>query len=668
MISFSRQNGKLSVFYNQLKILEHSESSPMIMLKHGKESVDMYRGNFFISDEIDETLPLVSYLLGESYSEGRGVSNLTFSAEGKTFSLELSERDGRLHLCFSPLPEPYNRLFIRLYADPLECVWGCGEQFSHFNLRGKNYPLWTQEQGVGRNKETEITQIADRLDRAGGDYHTTFYPQPTFVSSRRYFVHADTYGYADFDFSNPSYHELQFWDVPASIVLSGKPSLLEVVKDVSRFLGRQQTLPEWVYDGIILGMQGGTSTCLQKLERVQESGMKVAGLWIQDWEGEKYTSFGKRLRWNWQWDQNLYPGLDAEIVRLRQRGVRVLGYINPYVLVDHPLYEEAARLDLLGKRGDGSVYLVDFGEFDAAIVDFTKSEAVTWYKQVIKKELIDFGLSGWMADFGEYLPTDVVLAGGKPAMLEHNKWPGYWAEINKDAIEEAGKQDDIFFFMRAGCAQSLKSCRMMWAGDQNVDWSEDDGLPSVLTATLSLAMSGMGLNHSDIGGYTTLYGMKRSKELLIRWAEQAAFTPLMRTHEGNRPKDNWQFDSDRQTIDAIAYMTDVHVQLKPYLMHLVAENAQEGIPVVRPIFLHYELEPFLSVKDSYLLGRDLFVAPILEQGAVRREVLLPDDDWVHLFTKVEYRGGRHTLEAPLLRPAVFYRKASSFAPLFASIQ
>ncbi|NLE16428.1 MAG: alpha-glucosidase [Spirochaetales bacterium] len=668
MISFSKQNGKLSVFYNQLKILEHSESSPMLVLKRGKESVDMYRGNFFISDAIEETLPLGTYLLSESYSEGRGVSNLTFSAGAKTFSLELSERDGRLHLGFSPLPEPYNRLFIRFHADPLECVWGCGEQFSHFNLRGKNYPLWTQEQGVGRNKETEITQIADRLDRAGGDYHTTFYPQPTFVSSRRYFVHADTYGYADFDFSNPSYHELQFWDVPDSIVLSVKPSLLEVVQDVSRFLGRQQTLPGWVYDGIILGMQGGTSTCLQKLARVQESNMKVAGLWIQDWEGEKYTSFGKRLRWNWQWDQKLYPGLDAEIVRLRQSGVRVLGYINPYVLVDHPLYEEAARLDLLGKREDGSVYLVDFGEFDAAIVDFTKPEAVAWYKQVINKELIDFGLSGWMADFGEYLPTDVVLAGGKPAMLEHNRWPGYWAEINKDAIQEAGRQDDILFFMRAGCARSLSSCRMMWAGDQNVDWSEDDGLPSVLTATLSLAMSGMGLNHSDIGGYTTLYGMKRSKELLIRWAEQAAFSPLMRTHEGNRPKDNWQFDSDQETIDALARMTDVHVKLKPYLMHLDEENAHEGIPVVRPIFLHYELEAFWNVKDSYLLGRDLFVAPVLEQGAGRREVLLPDDQWVHLFTKLEYQGGRHTVEAPLLRPPVFYRKASSFAPLFASIQ
>ncbi|NBK25516.1 MAG: alpha-glucosidase, partial [Spirochaetia bacterium] len=353
MISFSKQNGRLSVFYNQLKILEHSDSCPLITLKQGKETVDMYRGNYFIEDETITTLPLLSYLLSESYSEGRGVSTLTFSAGKTSFALELSERDGRLHLRFSPLPEPYNRLFIRLFATEGEYVWGCGEQFSHFNLRGKNFPLWTQEQGVGRNKQTEITQTADRLDRAGGDYHTTFYPQPTFVSSRRYFVHADTYGYADFDYSNPSYHELQFWDVPASLVISVKPTLLEVVQDISRLLGRQQYLPLWVYDGIILGMQGGTQTCLEKLQRVQASSLKVAALWLQDWEGEKYTSFGKRLRWNWQWDQQLYPGLDREIVRLREEGVRVLGYINPYVLVDHPLYEEALRLDLLGKRVDG---------------------------------------------------------------------------------------------------------------------------------------------------------------------------------------------------------------------------------------------------------------------------------------------------------------------------
>jgi alpha-glucosidase len=61
-------------------------------------------------------------------------------------------------------------------------------------------------------------------------------------------------------------------------------------------------------------------------------------------------------------------------------------------------------------------------------------------------------------------------------------------------------------------------------------------------------------------------------------------------------------------------MTDVHVQLKPYLMHLVTENADQGIPVIRPIFLHYELESFMSVKDSYSWAGPLG-CPVLEAGA-----------------------------------------------------
>ncbi|HRV24676.1 MAG TPA: alpha-glucosidase, partial [Sphaerochaeta sp.] len=382
----------------------------------------------------------------------------------------------RLIIRPSELPAGYNRLILRIEAEEDEHVWGCGEQFSYFNLRGKNFPLWTREQGVGRNKRTKITQLADRFDRAGGDYHTTFYPQPTFVSSRRYFFHADTDGYADYDFSDPDFHELTFWDVPRRIVISSKPTFLEIVQDISALLGRQRLLPDWVYDGIILGIQGGTETTLRKLERMQQAGVPVTAVWMQDWQGERYTSFGKRLRWNWQWDEKLYPNLDREIKRLNKEGVRVLGYINPYVLADHPLYNEAKELDLLGKREDGSVYLVDFGEFDAAIVDFTNEEARIWYKEVIGRELIDFGLSGWMADFGEYLPTDVILSSGRSAMLEHNPWPGYWARINREAIDERKKSDEILFFMRAGSTASLAYCPMMWAGDQNVDWSEDDGL------------------------------------------------------------------------------------------------------------------------------------------------------------------------------------------------
>ncbi|HAF86490.1 MAG TPA: alpha-glucosidase [Sphaerochaeta sp.] len=665
MISCTMQKGSLLVLYNKLAIIDHTPTSPCIQLYRGSETIDMYRGNYFIEDDLQGKVGLEKYELSQSLKEGRVIYTIRFYHQKTQMTCSLSELDGRLSLMFSDMPKGYNRLELFFFAQEGEHVYGCGEQFSCFDLRGKNFPLWTGEQGVGRNKETAITQIADRLDRAGGDYHTTFYPQPTFVSTRGYFLHAETYGYADFDFSSSDTHRLMFWDVPSSITISAKPSLLEVVQDISALLGRQKELPPWVYDGIILGIQGGTKTCLEKLARMQQGAVPVTGIWAQDWQGEKHTSFGKRLRWNWQWDPTLYPALDREIANLKEQGIRFLGYINPYLLEGHDLFKEAEAKHLLALNGMGTPYLVDFGEFDAGIVDFTNPVAKAWYVGVIKKEMIDFGLAGWMADFGEYLPTDVVLYDKSSGMLAHNAWPGMWAEVNQRAIAESGKEHEILFFMRAGNERSLALCPMMWAGDQNVDWSEDDGLPSVLTSCLSLAMSGMGLHHSDIGGYTTLYGMKRSKELLCRWTEAATFTPLMRTHEGNRPKDNWQFDGDDQTIELFARMVSIHVRLKPYLQFCVQENALEGKPVIRPILLHYAEDPFFTCKDQYLLGRDLLVAPILEEGVPKRKVLLPSDDWVHLFTGRAYSlGGEYLLDAPMGSPVVFYRKASVFAPLF----
>ncbi|MCG3024192.1 TIM-barrel domain-containing protein, partial [Escherichia coli] len=84
-------------------------------------------------------------------------------------------------------------------------------------------------------------------------------------------------------------------------------------------------------------------------------------------------------------------------------------------------------------------YLVDFGEFYCGVVDFTNEEATQWYKKVIQTNMIEFGLDGWMADFGEYLPTDVVLKNEEDAKKMHNAWPTLWAKTNYEAVSEAGK-------------------------------------------------------------------------------------------------------------------------------------------------------------------------------------------------------------------------------------
>ncbi|GIP31551.1 alpha-glucosidase [Paenibacillus sp. J2TS4] len=659
--------GRLTVELDGREIIRHSRTEPWIYAGHGEGQYDMYRGNFSISDRLGEKLALIDYIVESSGSEG---ARVTFSRSGlNSLTVLFGQENGRAVIRFTGNTDRMNRLWLRLAAEEREHVYGCGEQFSHFDLRGKNFPLWTSEQGVGRNKDTYVTFLADKEDRAGGDYYWTFFPQPTFVSSRKYYCHVDDSAYMDFDFRNANYHELHIWNIPEKLVLETADTYVGLLRKLTAYFGRQPELPDWVYEGVWIGVQGGTEVVLSKLDHALSKGLKVSGIWAQDWQGVRYTSFGKRLMWNWIWNRELYPGLDEEIVKLREKGIKFLGYINPYVAVEGHLFKEASEGGFLAKDTQGEDYLVDFGEFYAGIVDFTNPKACEWYKKVIKENMIQFGLSGWMADFGEYLPTDVVLHNGAPAEWMHNAWPAIWAGLNREAIEEAGKLDEVTFFMRAGYTGSQKYCTMMWAGDQNVDWSLDDGLASVIPAALSLAMTGCGLHHSDIGGYTTLFGMKRTKELFMRWAEHSAFTPLMRTHEGNRPDDNWQFDSDDETLLHFARMSRVYVALRSYLKAAVKENAESGVPVMRPLFLHYEAdERVYSIQYQYLLGRDLLVAPVIEEEKSAWAVYLPEDHWIHLWTGKSYWGGDVEVEAPVGQPPVFYRADSSYAALFEALR
>lgn len=660
--------GGVEIFLDGKAVLRHLPDEPFARAGRGEGRFRMYRGNFQIEDRLDELVALRDCEILESGPEG---ALLRFS-RGGLYPLETrcAIEEGRLVLRFSAADSGANRWRLSLAAEDEEKVYGCGEQFSFLELRGRTFPLWTSEQGVGRNKSTWVTWKADAEDRAGGDYWWTFFPQPSFVSSRRLWYRLDTSAYSVFDFTDPRRHELSSWALPERLVVGSAGTMRDLIIDQSAHFGRQPELPDWVYDGVILGIQGGTATCLEKLEKARAAGVPVCGIWAQDWEGITMTSFGQRLRWNWEWDRERYPGLDEAIPRLEVKGVRFLGYTNPYVAKDRSLFIEAAAKGYLAKDRKGADYLVDFGEFEAGIVDLTKLAAFEWYKGVIKRNLISFGLSGWMADFGEYLPTDAVLASGESSERAHNAWPALWARCNREAVDESGRAGDILYFMRAGGPGSQRYCPMMWAGDQNVDWSEDDGLPSVITAALSLGLSGHGLSHSDMGGYTTLYGMRRTKELFLRWAELAALSPLMRGHEGNRPRDNWQFDSDGETLAALASMGRFHAALKPYLKAAVAENAASGLPLMRPLFLDYEGdEAAWSIKDQYLLGPDLLAAPVVREGATTRRLHLPPGPWVQLWSGTCYdapspSGQEIEVEAPIGRPPVLYRRGSAWAGLF----
>jgi alpha-glucosidase len=153
----------------------------------------------------------------------------------------------------------------------------------------------------------------------------------------------------------------------------------------------------------------------------------------------------------------------------------------------------------------------------------------------------------------------------------------------------------------------------------------------------------------------------------MRWAEHAAFTQIMRSHEGNRPDACWQFNSDRETLRHLARMTDIYTRLKPYHMHLAEQYEQTGrAPIAHPAMQYGPDETLHRLKYQYLYGEDLMVAPVYKKGVKRQKLYLPDDAWIHLWSGREYRSGWQTVDAPLGYPPVFYRKGSTFKELFAS--
>jgi alpha-glucosidase len=660
MIEIKQHDNQLNVYFKEQLVIKHTDQQPAFFVGQGNETIEHYRGNFEIHDDIESKIPLVDAKVNDT--------QIVFSYFLNELRVTFTEEEQRLVIKIDS-SQPYNRFWIRFYAEKQEKVYGCGEQASYFNLRHRSYPLWTSEPGVGRDKKSLTTFYADLYDKAGGDYYTTYYPEPTFVSTRKYWLHADTYAYSVFNFKNDNYHELFFWEVPKQIMISYQETFLDLIENLTKYTKRPPKLPEFLHNGMILGVQGGMDQVLKYLDQAKKHDVLVSGLWCQDWAGINYTSFGKRLYWNWTVSHELYPNLKQKIKKLDEKNIAFLTYICPFLLENESLFNRAKEQGYLVLNQDDQVYKEDFGEFYCGIVDLTNPKAFHWYKEVIKTNIIDLGIKGWMADFGEYLPVDCKLHNGKDAKLMHNEWPVLWAKCNYEAVKETDNLGKIFYFMRAGGHGSQQYATSLWAGDQSVNWELHDGIASVIPSALSTGIIGNPYTHSDIGGYTSLHGNIRTKELFNRWLEMNVFTSYMRTHEGNRPLQNFQFYNDEDTLSLMARMTHIRYDLKPYILELVDEAHAFGYPLQRALFLHYPNdEKTYDLQYEYLFGKDILIKPVVHPEQTHQEVYLPNDTWVHMWTGKHFEGNQTvTVSCPIGYPPVFYRALSKHKTLFEKI-
>lgn len=645
---------RLTLFINGVKYIEHSAARPFAVALRQEKVYSAKRGLAKVRTTVKERIPLKHVAL-----EG---NVLVFSAKGHRLEARLVEREAGLELIFTGQEAFAYEMHLAALAG--ETVFGGGEQYRKTNLRYERVLNFVSE----HIKASTIAQKAvlpsllyrEKPHSKIGSYA----PMPIFTTNRGRLFFFDTSADGAADFGIDSY-VFTYDSCPKRLVLLHADTYQALALELASIIPNRQYLPDWCADGMILGIQGGTDAILNKTFAMLDAGAKICGVWSQDWSGEKITAMGKQVLWNWEQDESLYPELKAAIETLNERGVRFLAYINPYLIKGGRLYDYCRDKAYLITHNDGSVYHIKSTTFDAGMLDLTNPEAVRYIKEVlIKKNMLDLGVSGWMADFGEYLPVDCVLHKGEPAEL-HNQWPVLWAKINREAIDEYGKTDAMFF-TRSGYLGIQSYAPIMWNGDQHTDWTQDYGMPCVMPASFSLGFSGLSLVHSDIGGFFSFGKLKRDAELFIRWMEMGAFSPLMRSHEAIRPWANAQFDHQSVKPHTVR-LSAVHAALKPYIAHIV-EQAGRGLPAIRPDF--WPSKPGTEMHDqySYFLGGDMFIAPVITKGASTRSLWLPEGDWAYLWSGESFAGGQgYTVPAPLGRPPVFYRRDSAFSKLFNEI-
>ena len=525
---------------------------------------------------------------------------------------------------------------------------GFGEQYNDLEHRGRAFPLWTSEEGIGRNPA--------RPTPFSGDHTTTYFPLPFFLDPRGFGLSIETPNRVEVDLcaADPSTYTLDVaGEAATTLRLYSGPTLREVLRDFTARHGRSSTPPAWAVEGVWLGVQGGPDRVRAELADALAHDIPLGALWVQDWVGRRDFGAGNTgLRYRWSTDETLYPDLPGLIGEIHAAGVHFLGYFNPFLLPDQDLWETAVREGFAVLGPDMAPYTFLISVFMGGLVDLTNSRAVEWY-QSFARAAVEQGQDGWMQDFGEWLPTDAVLHDGRIGAAVHNLYPTLWHAAARAVLDETRPDGDYVLLTRSGWLDEASTAQVVWAGDQEATWDPNDGLPTVIPALIGLGLSGVGFVTHDIAGFS---GGPSDAELFQRWTELGAFTPIMRTHEGLRKAENWRWNRDDATRAHFGRFARIHRALAPLFLALGQEHQQTGMPIVRGLSLVFPDDPLAaSILDEYLIGDDMLVAPVVTPGVVARSVYFPAGRWYDVWApETSYDGpGAFDVPAPIGRPPVF---------------
>lgn len=370
------------------------------------------------------------------------------------------------------------------------------------------------------------------------------------------------------------------------------------------------------------------------------------------------------------WNEEDYGKPGEVIEELTEQGFKTVCIIDPGVKVDdeYYVYKEGMEKGYFAKTPEGEAYVNAVWPGDSVYPDFGNPDVRSWWSG-LHKYLVDLGVRGVWNDMNEpasfhgELPLDVVFndegVESKHAAI-HNVYGHNMSKATYEGLKAIDGRRP--FVITRACYAGSQKYTTAWTGDNQSLWAH---LQMAVPQLCNMGLSGLSFVGTDVGGF----GADCTPELLARWVQMGAFSPLFRNHSSNGSiyQEPWQFG--KEIVDINRKFIRLRYQLLPYFYDLFFEGEKTGLPIIRPLVLHYENDKETwNLNDEFLLGEQILVAPVLTQGSTRRMVYLPEGTWYGFEDKKEYEGGKyHLVEAPLDTCPMFV-KAGSMIPTYEVMQ
>lgn len=488
-----------------------------------------------------------------------------------------------------------------------EWVYGLGERFTPFVKNGQVVDIWNADGGT--SSEQAYKNIPFYLTNKG---YGVFVNQPDLVS---------------FEVASEKVKKVQFSVSGESLeyfIIDG-PDPKGVLEKYTSLTGKPALPPAWTF-----GLWLSTSFTTEYDEATVNSfvdGMIERDIPLHVFHFDCFWMKG--FQWtDFQWDAQTFPDPKGMLQRLKDKGLKICVWINPYIAQRSRLFEEGVANGYFVKKENGDVWQWNMWQPGMALVDFTNPDACEWFAGYLRG-LADMGVDSFKTDFGERIPTDVVYFDGSDPHKMHNYYTQLYNKVVFDVLIEKFGKNEAAVFARSATVGG-QQFPVHWGGDCYADY---ESMAESLRGGLSLGLGGFGFWSHDIGGFENTAPVHVFK----RWLAFGLLSSHSRLHGSTSYRVPWAYDEE--AVDVTRFFTKLKCSLMPYLFNTAVQASEQGVPSMRAMLLEFPEDPAVELLDrQYMLGDSILVAPVLsEKGEVT--YYLPHGRWTHLLSGDTVQGG-----------------------------